>query len=538
MNRLKDRAPAIGAVALLGYLLLVIALQRWHGAPGALFNGYPDEPSHYISGLMVRDYLTSGFSRTPIAFAQDFYLHVPYFGVGYWPPLFYLAEAIWMLAFGPGRPAALMLTALIVALIATLIFWVLRSTLGSLAAFGFGILFLLLPLVESNSMRVMTDLPITLLGFGALLALVNYLRSEHVAPLIVFTVLTAMTILTKGSGLYLTVLLPVSLIVTGRWRWFLRPSFWIAPLGIALLCAPWYIVSWKFLDRGFLAGTDFALAVRVLGWDTIRDLGLLAPLAAWGAWASLRTRPIPPLATVCIVQPIVLAFFLRAAPIIVEPRYMIPAMPALVLLAGFGIHSIAKSSPHGRTIILASTGLLVAVASGRIYLDAPPPAANMVTPVAQFVVGHTAPFYRAVMVSSNIEGPMIAEIVAIEPQPMARYLIRPGKVLARMTWLGLNYQNLYGNTEQLQAVFDRVPVNLVIVRSDLTDDALPHERILSETIHASPTRWRRVFPSEGQTSPYEAYEPIRTVPEDPAELKGFLKQELTPDEGKPDSHTP
>ena len=549
MNRSKEKAPALGAAvatglaALLGYFLLVVALQHWQRAPGAQFGGYPDEPSHYVSGVMVRDYLTSGFHRTPTAFARDFYLRAPYFAIGYWPPLFYFAEAFWMLCFGPGRPAALLLIALIAALVATLIFYALRSSLGSLSAFGCGALFLLLPTVESNSMLVMTDLPVTLLSFGALLALAAYLQSGRVAPLIVFTILTAMTILTKGSGLFLIAVLPCALLATGRLHWLFRPSFWIAPFGVAMLCAPWYIVSHKFLDRGFLTRTDFMIGVRVLGWDTVRDLALLAPLAAWGVWKILRPRPIPPLAAICMIQPIILVVFLMAAPVIVEPRYMMPALPPLIVLAGLGIHSIAESTLRGRTTALAATGLLVAVAGVRIYLYAPPPAVNMIRPVAEFAVHHTAPFYRAVMVSSDLEGPMIAEIVALEPQSMARYLIRPGKVLAHMDWLGRGYQELYGNTEQIQALFDRVPVDLVILRTNLTSSALPHERMLAATINASPTQWRRVFPSVGESSLYEAYEPVRTTVDDPKAIEQFLEHELTPLGGatligKPDFHTP
>ena len=516
----------VGVAALLGYWLLVIALQHWRGAPGASFDGYPDEPSHYISGLMVREYLTSGLSRTPTAFAQDYYLHVPYFAVGYWPPLFYIAEALWMLLFGPGRATTLLLIALIAALSATLIFLVLRSSVGALAAFALGVVFLLLPIVESSSMLVMTDLPVTILGFGALIALASYLESERIAPLLVFTVLTAMTILTKGSGLYLLGVLPAALIVTGRWRWFLRWSLWLAPVGVALLCAPWYLISQKFLTRGFLARTEFTTALRVLGWDTVRDLGLLTVFVAWGVWTCMRTRPIPPLAAICMLQPLVLAAFLMTAPVIVEPRYMSPALPPLVVLAGYGIYSIAKSSRRERTVGLAVTGLLVITAAFRIYAGAPVQVANTVRPVAEFVVGHTQPPYRSAMVSADAEGPMIAEIAQIEPRSTARYLVRPGKVLARMDWLGRNYEQLHASAEQMQTLFDRMPVDVVILRSNPGPGALPHERMLAETIHASPARWRRVYPPAGQSSRYEAYEPVRTEPAEPGALEQFLRHEM------------
>ena len=80
--------------------------------------------------------------------------------------------------------------------------------------------------------------------------------------------------------------------------------------------------------------------------------------------------------------------------------------------------------------------------------------------------------------------------------------------------------------EQIQALFDRVPLDLVIVRADPPASALPHERLLGETIQSSPDRWRRVYPPAGEASRYQAYEPIRATPPDPAMLERFLREEL------------
>src|SRR5580698_3235399 len=115
--------PALAFLAMaLAALLLVHAMQIHVGADRASFGAYPDESSHYLSGLLVRDYIAHGFPGSPVHYAMNYYLHVPYFAIGHWPPLFYLLEGFWMMVFGHSHAAVLWLIASISALLATTIF--------------------------------------------------------------------------------------------------------------------------------------------------------------------------------------------------------------------------------------------------------------------------------------------------------------------------------------------------------------------------------------------------------------------------------
>src|SRR5689334_23060800 len=73
---------------------VTILLQVLGGAWKAECGGYPDEPAHFMTGLMIRDYLVSGFHKSPIAFAEDYYLHYPKVAFGMWGPLLHICEAI------------------------------------------------------------------------------------------------------------------------------------------------------------------------------------------------------------------------------------------------------------------------------------------------------------------------------------------------------------------------------------------------------------------------------------------------------------
>lgn len=190
------------AMALLA-LLLARFLQIHTRADQASFGAYPDEPAHYLSGLMVRDYIAHGFPGSPVRYAINYYLHVPYFGIGHWPPLFYVVEGFWMIVFGQSRVSVLWLIASVTALLAATIFLVARRFVSTPAAVSAGLLFCLLPQVQWNNNLVMTDTSIALLGLWATLWLGRYLKTNRTLFALGFGILAGLTILTKYTGLYL-----------------------------------------------------------------------------------------------------------------------------------------------------------------------------------------------------------------------------------------------------------------------------------------------------------------------------------------------
>ena len=112
LNQAKRHILSIGSAPLsawigLAYLLFCLLVQVSTGALQASFVAYPDEASHFVSAVMVRDWLLSGRWSAPFHFAQDYYLHYPFFGVGYWPPAFSAVTAFVFLAIGVGRQQAL-----------------------------------------------------------------------------------------------------------------------------------------------------------------------------------------------------------------------------------------------------------------------------------------------------------------------------------------------------------------------------------------------------------------------------------------------
>ena len=495
------------------YTFTILFYQGVQGASKTAFGGYPDEPSHYISGLLVRDYLVSGSAMSPIRYATDYYIHVPFFAVGYWPPLFYTAEALWMILFGVSRPAVLVFIALIAAGSATLLFACLRDEFGNLAAFGAGFLFLLSPIVLWGSGLVMTDLLVTFLSFAATIAFARYLDSARMWSMLAFSVLAAATILTKSSGAFLAIVPPLAVLVSHKLNLVRRFSFWVGPLVVAVLCAPWFLLTRGLITRGYEKYQKPGLmdTLGQLGLGLLVNLVWLAPLVLIGAWRLFRgPRPMSGFAAVCLVQPVAVLVFLIMAPVGNEARYLTPALPALLILAMYGMRALADLAPPARRtlvmtgLVASLTGSFVALAAYQLH----PVPADPLRPIANFVIERN---YHSVLLPADVEGPVIAEISERETDRLASFLVRPSKLLAQTDWNGIVYHALYKTKEGTQALFDRLPLDALIVRMNPPEDAWEHEIMLRDMVLAFPNRWHLVNSFGGVSSPerYAVYEPVK-----------------------------
>src|SRR6202789_3395670 len=175
------RAIGVGRLlaVLAALLLTAILFQILGNAYGSEFGGYPDESAHFITGLMIRDYVASGFHEGPVRYAESYYLHYPKVAFGMWGPLLHITEAGWMLVFPPSRITALVLMALITALTALFLYRALRDEVGTPLALLAAIMFIAVPNVQTYGAMVMSDGLVALMDFLAAMAFARYLDTEN-----------------------------------------------------------------------------------------------------------------------------------------------------------------------------------------------------------------------------------------------------------------------------------------------------------------------------------------------------------------------
>ena len=106
----------IGRLALFLALMVLAIGAQWFGCAYAVDpSEHGDESAHIVTGLMVRDWIASGFPRPAMAFAENYYLKYPRMALGHGPPIFYVVQAA--LPFPPSRSGLLLMMAALTALL-------------------------------------------------------------------------------------------------------------------------------------------------------------------------------------------------------------------------------------------------------------------------------------------------------------------------------------------------------------------------------------------------------------------------------------
>jgi 4-amino-4-deoxy-L-arabinose transferase-like glycosyltransferase len=499
------RRGGLFAAFFIPYLALVLILQALSGAYQSDLSHHPDEAAHVTTALMVRDYLASGFSTPPLPFAKNFYVHYPKVALGMWPPVFYLAAGLWMLAFGATKLSLLTLMAILGALLASTLGLFARRVFGSFAAFGLGLLLIALPATQRATSTIMLDVPVSLLEFWALALLLRFFRNGESRTAAAFGVVTALATLTKANGIAL-VLVPVLLILLAR-RFDLlkRRGLYAAAVIVIGLGLPWQLVSYKMLS----ASVPIARVNAVFVFSTlakyaailVQALGpgvVAVALAGLGVECArlLRRSPAASLAlggAACLLTAVVVFHSVNPTP--PDDRYMLAALPTLLLCFAAGVRWIARLlAPRSSSAVPA--GLLLTVLALLPFalksFSVPSRPELGFARVAERL-SHPEMREDVVLVCSDAigEGAFIVEMALRDRRPQ-HIVLRASKVLSDNPWTPTEYRPILRTAKEVSDFLDSVPVGTVVI--DQTKWMWqPDRTVLLQAFDQVPSRWSLVY---------------------------------------------
>jgi hypothetical protein len=283
----RNLLPAAGALVV--FYTAAVMMQFASGAYRSEFGAHPDEPSHVVTSLLVRDYLAGGFPQSPMRFAESYYAHYPKVALGHWPPVYYVLQAAWNVVFSPTRASILACHALFTALLASLLFHWAHRRFGSLIALAAGFWLLSVPLIQWLNSTVMLDIAVALFVLAAALAYGDYLHAPGWRPAVWFGAWASLAILTKGTGVLLAFLPIVCLVLARRGKLVARLSFWLPAFLVAVACGPWYLLSPEALQQrsGFLGAPSFdPVGVWSMFWTWAGRMGV----PSWSSPGSASPR--------------------------------------------------------------------------------------------------------------------------------------------------------------------------------------------------------------------------------------------------------
>ncbi len=495
----RSRASVLSSYAVRGLLIfvlflgVVLVLQVASGAYHAEFGGYPDEPAHYITSLMVHDYMAGLKWASPFQFAEQYYHHYPKVAFGHWPPVFYVVQAIWMLVFSTSRTSVRLEIAFTTAVLAYSVYSQCRRWFSGYAApILAGLLTVCIPLVQLYMDEEMAEILLTVACFWAAVYFGRYLDSERWQDNLSFALFFSLAVLTKGNGWLLAGVVPISLLLTRKLRLMGRWHFWIGPAVVAFLCLPWQILTLGMAEEGWTGGTraslNYTFSALVQFGRILMDLSgwILGAIAVIGIAVTVIAPAIRGRAGSgpAVMFGLILGtwFFHSLVPAGVEDRKMLIGVPALVLFVFAGGYWLSDHIPfrghlaHWRGQIVAAAAILAfaftAFAVPRQWHYGYAEAARFITSQPKFQ-GDTI----LAADDSSGEGMLVSEIAMHERRP-GRFIVRATKALADMSWNGTRYRSLFSTPEQVDEVIDDRHIDLVVIGTYEGEAKLPHTELL------------------------------------------------------------
>lgn len=483
------------------FALEAVLFQWTSGAYSSDFSAATsDESAHFVTALMVREFLAGGSWLHPVAFAKAYYLHYPKVAIGHWPPLLYALLGPWQLAFGSSRAVALAFVAAISATTATTIFVAGRRLMSAPLAFLAAVLFLALPLTREAGGEVMAELLVTLSLLVAALCCARSVRTDSRRAWLGFGIAAAGATLASGSGWAIGIVPPLVLLITNRLDLLRSPRLWLAAVVAIGLSAPWYLGTQhiRAAEGAFVGGgaTFVAQALVVFPSAVVDALGpVLCLLAVLGlATTGFRAGDgRAALAAAMVALPIAKVGLHVAIPAGLETRYVLGALPGLLLFAGRGIDWCGTRVRRGRAGPVR-WGLAVAALFSVALAGMSRPASTM--------VGYTAaargssledPSPQVTLLASDSrgEGAWIAAVASSRPRPRD-FVLRGSKVFVNEDWLGRHSTDRFASAADTRRLLDASPITTVVI--DHTTEAAErrpyHDRLAG--VVAADAAWRRV----------------------------------------------
>jgi hypothetical protein len=477
-HRLR-RSWLVAGCCFLLFLAITLGFQFRSGAYGTeLATLFPDEASHFVNSVLVQQFLRYGIGHAPMRFAADFYLAFPKVSIGHWPPMFYLFAGSIMALTAATTTVALLISAAITAALATTMAAIARQRHGTAAGVVAGAMFLILPIVRQSATSLMVDICIALLMLIATWIEVRAIAALRVGWSVAFAVVASIAILTKGNGMALALLPPVLLVLTGRWHALRSLAFWLPLPIVAALCGPWNLMWLRASASGWVYawGLEYTRLATVINAVAIAQLvgpvGLA--LALFGGVRAVRApfgeRPL----SVGLLALVIADFVFQAIiPAELLPRYLIPIVVALVVLAIDGVADLDRMMAErlgrmrdARVRLPMIAAVVIGAIAPAVYGLRQPfvkPSWGMVDAAAD-VIEHGQGGPQAVLIGSDSggEGAFIAEVASATPRA-GWIVVRGFKLLATDDFNGTAYVPRFADATQVGEAVERLGIAFVVI---------------------------------------------------------------------------
>ncbi len=492
------------ALVVVLFLGETVALQWLVGAYSSDYAAFAsDEAAHFVTSLMLRDFLAQGAFSDPWAFAREYYLHYPKVAIGHWPPLLHTVVAGWMLIGGTSRTAMMLFVAVCAAANACVLSGSGRRLLGQWAGWLGGALFLALPLTQQSSAQLMPEHLVTLLMLLSALQFARFARTGRAVDALAFGALATLAVLTRGSAWALIGVPPFVILLTRRIGLLRSRNLWLSALPVLLVGVPWYVFTRRIWasDGSWIEDTEYFWLWALAGYPLIIWAalgGVIVALVGIGLWTTVvrpRRMVVDPTWAALVALVVATVTLHTVAPNPVADRYMLTVLPPMLLLAAAGVNRLAglMARRARRELVRPLLAGATAVVSLSLTYEVPTHIHGDGYGALSHELASTYPATeRVYLIASNPqgEGALVAALASRESRP-GSIVLRASKILTREDWFGRRLEDRFPTTTEVSRLLDQIPVDVVILDTTLPDtERSSYHRRLQAVVTATGPSWR------------------------------------------------
>lgn len=487
------------------YLPLVLVLQYETGVYHSELSHQPDESAHVVTSLMIHDYVKTGIGTSPLQFAENYYVHYPKVAFGIWPPVFHSTAALWMLLFSRTHTALLIFVALQGALCVTLLVLFARRFLPPYAAFCLGVFMALMPPFQDCFSLMMVDLFLTVMQLISMLLMIEVFRAGTVKNAVWFGIATSLAMLTKGNANDLVLAAVFMLLLTREWSIFTRPPIYIAGLIIAVLGLPWQIVTLRFFkgtvpmdpltfSRFWMLLTGYTgmfidkLSLPLFLFALV-GVGMTCGPMLMGRRKDSQSFDAAGAASLLVA---ILLFHCVAPNPGPDDRYILPALPLLLLFAALGIRGVASAIPSRFSMtakVAVLTTLCLAWFTKSTFAFTHRPELGFARVASGLLPAQVND--EVVLVCSDTwgEGAFITSMALGDRPGNEHIVLRGSKTLSENPWDLVSYHPYFQTPAELETYLEQIPVDAIVI--DLSHALWEQDRtLLNQAILSNADKWK------------------------------------------------
>jgi hypothetical protein len=433
-----------------------------------------DASRHAMNGVFLRDFLLEGGLLNPIAFAKAYYLQYPAINIGFYPPFLYLSSVPFLTVFGASHAVSQAVVTLYALGAGVMVYLICQQAMDKLSALATALAIMAMPAMALWARQVQLDVPAVALLLATAWALIRYLQSGRSRWLMMTALFLGLAMLTRMQAGYAA---PAVGLLALFHKTPQRPPLrvWIGATALFLVLALPSVGSAIYFSRvtGNLAGAmpDMPALWSIDNWTWYAQEvpGQVSMPVVYFIVVGLIAAVITTIRSGATIQMKVGAAFALSSWIFFtvvsnkEPRFNLPSLPFLFMLAAFGIYQLSG---------LLARVLLVLAAAWLCYLSvavAQVPVADGFREAARLAQQHTPPGQN-VLISAHRDGSFVFDMRTMGNRRDIG-VRRADKLFVEiniMRQLGIKDQNL--DRDAVKAILDNQHVAVVVAQTGYLGD--------------------------------------------------------------------